>query len=568
MSPLEEILQSINEAYAQLDGVTPVQVSTQTTVHDYLQLMDVLHAQSLKLADEAISKAIAAGQFVDTTATVTILRGLREQLVELNFKVHKNLDGLGSNLTLEQVWADITGGTPEPDPDDDTDPVDPGDDGNTGGNDDTPVIYPDPGTVVLYGDTPMLLRANDPDVVIGTAFTLDSTALVTTSPVFSFDEPAAPTIGTHTSPSLELARETGINTFVSAFKGLFGQIFETTGFYPGTLAIKVDQIYGIGKWMTGMASEVGSIMLDAPAALASGNTGALLERIDTMLEKRASDADRMAATELVSSLPGGSYTAGPVVDSALELSAKMQIRNSFELSITAQHAMQGGDKGAVFIAGDGNDEIFAGNGDVLAHGGDGMDTFHPGIGKQWFAGGNGFDQVIYNSSGANQVINLIPEGYRMNAATGEHTFSGIERIRFSDRKVALDLGQNESAGKAVRLVGAALDAPALTPQLVGWFINEFDQGYTMQEAIQHAMQTPQFITLMPPVSDTEFVTRVFHNVTGVQPSPDQLDYFRGLLTGQGGTMSQTDLLVLAANAGANALNIDLVGLQQHGIDYL
>jgi hypothetical protein len=42
----------------------------------------------------------------------------------------------------------------------------------------------------------------------------------------------------------------------------------------------------------------------------------------------------------------------------------------------------------------------------------------------------------------------------------------------------------------------------------------------------------------------------------------------GLLQGSGGTMTQAELLTLAANAPANEANIGLVGLQQSGVDYI
>ena len=42
----------------------------------------------------------------------------------------------------------------------------------------------------------------------------------------------------------------------------------------------------------------------------------------------------------------------------------------------------------------------------------------------------------------------------------------------------------------------------------------------------------------------------------------------GLLQGSGGTMTQADLLVLAANADINAQNINLVGLQQNGVEFV
>jgi hypothetical protein len=70
------------------------------------------------------------------------------------------------------------------------------------------------------------------------------------------------------------------------------------------------------------------------------------------------------------------------------------------------------------------------------------------------------------------------------------------------------------------------------------------------------------------LSNLDFVTTVYTNVVGAPPPQDQLDFYSGLLQGSGGTMTQAELLVLAADAGVNATNIDLVGLQQSGVEFV
>jgi len=64
------------------------------------------------------------------------------------------------------------------------------------------------------------------------------------------------------------------------------------------------------------------------------------------------------------------------------------------------------------------------------------------------------------------------------------------------------------------------------------------------------------------------VNTVYKNVVGALPSDAVRDSFVGLLQGSGGTMTQAQLLELAANAGANATNINLVGLQQSGAEFV
>ena len=65
-----------------------------------------------------------------------------------------------------------------------------------------------------------------------------------------------------------------------------------------------------------------------------------------------------------------------------------------------------------------------------------------------------------------------------------------------------------------------------------------------------------------------FVNTVYQNVVGVPPSAAERDSYVALLQGSGGTMTQADLLQLAADADANAVHINLVGLQQSGVEFI
>ncbi|MBI4204399.1 MAG: hypothetical protein HY527_05175 [Betaproteobacteria bacterium] len=70
------------------------------------------------------------------------------------------------------------------------------------------------------------------------------------------------------------------------------------------------------------------------------------------------------------------------------------------------------------------------------------------------------------------------------------------------------------------------------------------------------------------MSNTDFVTSVYTNVAGAAPSGAERDLYVGMLQGGGGTLTQAELLALAANAGLNEQNINVTGLQQSGVDFL
>jgi len=55
---------------------------------------------------------------------------------------------------------------------------------------------------------------------------------------------------------------------------------------------------------------------------------------------------------------------------------------------------------------------------------------------------------------------------------------------------------------------------------------------------------------------------------GSAPSAAQRDHYLGMLLGSGGGMTQAELLMFAANHDVNAINIDLVGLQATGVEFV
>jgi serralysin len=132
--------------------------------------------------------------------------------------------------------------------------------------------------------------------------------------------------------------------------------------------------------------------------------------------------------------------------------------------------------------------------------------------------------------------------------------AAIDAGRFIDVSVQLSLLRNLHA--------------ALTPQLVGIGIRQFEQGQTMVQVAELAMATPEFRAMLADQTDQSFVSRIYQNVVGAVPGQPTIDLFVGMLAGHGGTMSRAELLVMAANTPQNAVNIDLVGLADSGIAWL
>jgi len=123
---------------------------------------------------------------------------------------------------------------------------------------------------------------------------------------------------------------------------------------------------------------------------------------------------------------------------------------------------------------------------------------------------------------------------------------------------------NTAGGNTVRIIGAAFDAPTIQqhPDYVGIGLSLFDSDMSMLAVCQLV------IGAIGNPTNVDFVNTVYQNVVGVLPSVGERDFYVGLLQGSGGTMTQAELLVLAANADVNAVNINLVGLQQSGAEFI
>jgi Ca2+-binding RTX toxin-like protein len=212
---------------------------------------------------------------------------------------------------------------------------------------------------------------------------------------------------------------------------------------------------------------------------------------------------------------------------------------------------------------DGADNLVGTAGGDTFSGAAGSDTLNGGAGNDSLDGGTGVDTALYSSNHAGYTVEKTASGYSVSGLEGNDTLTSIERIQFADQKFALDLGAGEAAGNTVRVIGAAFDTPAIAqhPEWVGVGLQFFDGGQSM-------LQVCELVAQIMAMSDTAFVTTVYTNVVGVAPDTATRDGFARMLQGSGGQMTQGQLLELAANIEQNAQQINLVGLQASGVEFV
>jgi Ca2+-binding RTX toxin-like protein len=122
-------------------------------------------------------------------------------------------------------------------------------------------------------------------------------------------------------------------------------------------------------------------------------------------------------------------------------------------------------------------------GDDRVDGRGGNDRLFGGPGNDIVVGGSDVDVAVYSAGGASFAIsNRLPPAYLVSGPDGLDALFDVERLEFSDKKIALDLGPSQAAGNTVRIIGAAFGATAIQEHRdwVGAGLLLFDGGASMQ----------------------------------------------------------------------------------------
>jgi len=185
-------------------------------------------------------------------------------------------------------------------------------------------------------------------------------------------------------------------------------------------------------------------------------------------------------------------------------------------------------------------------------------------GNDTIFGGAGLDTVVF--SGLRSQYSLSAQGadgFRVTdsvaARNGTDTVSGVERLRFSDTSLALDLDGN--AGKVAKILGAIFGPSSVSNKTyVGIGLGLMDDGMSYEALAALA------VSVTGKSSSTDVCTLLWTNVIGSAPTTADIAPFKAML--DSGQMSIGGLAALAADTSFNTTNIDLVGLARTGLEYV
>ena len=271
-----------------------------------------------------------------------------------------------------------------------------------------------------------------------------------------------------------------------------------------------------------------------------------------------------------------------------------QILNSVQITISgmlaASHLLGTGglsrylESGAVFSPQDGNGTTanqymiffegyetpfsFDHSKDRIIEGGAGRDVLTGFGGNDTLIGKENIDTAVFSGHSAEYAIHSHPDGtwtvaHKNNGPDGTDTLISIERIRFSDISIALDL--DGYASIIAKTLGAVFGQEAVSSNktYAGIGLNLLDDGMPYEALMQLAIDT----ALGAEATDhTAVVDLLYGNVVGTAPSAADQAYYVGLL--DSGEHTVASIGVMAANTALNEANIDLVGLSQTGLEYL
>jgi len=175
--------------------------------------------------------------------------------------------------------------------------------------------------------------------------------------------------------------------------------------------------------------------------------------------------------------------------------------------------------------------------------------------------GLGLDTVSYSGSYKSYEINNKTNEIiirKINSPLLIDYLQQVERIRFSDQSLALDISGN--AGTTAKILGAVFGKDSITNKnYVGIGLSLLDAGWSYDNLAGLALDAVGAKT------NDQIVSLLWTNVIGFKPtSADKQPFIAMLENG----MSAGALAHLAADTSFNTTNINLVGLAQTGIEYI
>jgi serralysin len=207
------------------------------------------------------------------------------------------------------------------------------------------------------------------------------------------------------------------------------------------------------------------------------------------------------------------------------------------------------------------ENVITGSGADVIIGNSSNNVITGGLGGDTIDGDAGNDQAVYTENFTD--VSLVKSGTVWNIASGtdKDTLSNIERLKFNDKHIALDLDGN--AGQTIKLLGLLLGKDQATNKTyIGAGLKLLDDGMTYEQLMQAALD----VVLGPNASSLSVVEMIWGNLIGPPTPADNISQYSALI--DNGTYTSAGLAIVAADYSLNTIAIDLVGLASTGVEYI
>lgn len=153
-------------------------------------------------------------------------------------------------------------------------------------------------------------------------------------------------------------------------------------------------------------------------------------------------------------------------------------------------------------------------------------------GNDTLDGGANIDTAVYTGLQAQYTFNRLDNTVTDTVADrdGIDSLLSVERLKFTDTMVGLDVGKDQNAGAIYRLYEAAFDR-APKPIGEGYWLNKLDNGASLVEIANEFTATAEFQRVYGGSAPdyTFYVQEIFQHVLGRAPKQAGLDYWTAKL---------------------------------------
>ena len=147
------------------------------------------------------------------------------------------------------------------------------------------------------------------------------------------------------------------------------------------------------------------------------------------------------------------------------------------------------------------------------------------------------------------------------------TLKDHERVSFDDKHLAYDFEADTDLGKIYALMAAAVGENDVTPEYVGagMYLRE-NLGWSIKDIAAKILTSDEYKADAGGTSNVTFAKHVWENTFGRTGTYDEIAMVVEVLEKHG--YSQADVLMVAANRPELLTQIDFVGIQSAGLEYV